>query len=366
MDYDFRNKGPPYDTHIPMYRPTATTTTSTSSSSPHISSFYPKVGQQQSRHHVVPPPSRSSSFHPNLPPPPPPSSVGMGIRVMIKPEYRINPPPQLSPHVGEIPRSTFQFDFDFERKVLAEAEKEIPNWSRLGLDNALLKTAEPTSSPRGPVRDPVVSKYIASGLSREAVPLAVANYGDNPSKVQEFVNGYNLLREMGFSSSKVAEALAIGNVYEISISGVKQYLPDVFAQIVGTVKELYNLGGRIFFILNLAPVGCYPAFLVELPHDCVELDKNGCMMLYNKAVADYNNMLKYALVVTQKALPNTTIVYVDVHSVYLELLRHPKDHGLMFGPKACCGYGGGDYNFNLRVLWEYQVNKWEKCDSRSL
>jgi hypothetical protein len=29
----------------------------------------------------------------------------------------------------------------------------------------------------------VVSKYISSGLSREAVPLAVANYGDNPTKV---------------------------------------------------------------------------------------------------------------------------------------------------------------------------------------
>lgn len=36
---------------------------------------------------------------------------------------------------------------------------------------------------QGSVADPIVSKYIASGLSREAVPLAVANYGDNPTKV---------------------------------------------------------------------------------------------------------------------------------------------------------------------------------------
>ncbi len=55
--------------------------------------------------------------------------------------------------------------------------------------------------------DPVVSKYIASGLSREAVPLAVAHYGDNATKVREFANGYILVREMGFSSSNVAEAL---------------------------------------------------------------------------------------------------------------------------------------------------------------
>lgn len=31
--------------------------------------------------------------------------------------------------------------------------------------------------------DPVVMKYAASGLNREAVNIAVANYGDNPTKV---------------------------------------------------------------------------------------------------------------------------------------------------------------------------------------
>ena len=31
--------------------------------------------------------------------------------------------------------------------------------------------------------DPIVNKYIAMGLSREVVPIAVKNYGDNPTKV---------------------------------------------------------------------------------------------------------------------------------------------------------------------------------------
>lgn len=60
---------------------------------------------------------------------------------------------------------------------------------------------------QGPTADPVVRKYVALGLNRDAVPHAVANYGDNPPKVQEFVNGYTLLQEMGFPSNKVAEAL---------------------------------------------------------------------------------------------------------------------------------------------------------------
>ncbi|XVF12607.1 hypothetical protein REPUB_Repub08aG0133600 [Reevesia pubescens] len=206
MDYDYRNRtGPPYEAaQIPMYRqqPTSLSASSSSSHPMYGASLYPKIGQPG--HTVAPPAPRSSSFHQTTSPS---SSSGLGIRVALKPEYRITPPPQLSPQVGDIPRSNFQFDFEFERKILAEADKENMNWSRLGLEN--LPSSKPTQSTSSPGSnsDPVVSKYIASGLSRDAVTVAVANYGDNPTKVREFVNGYNLLREMGFSSNNVAEAL---------------------------------------------------------------------------------------------------------------------------------------------------------------
>lgn len=42
---------------------------------------------------------------------------------------------------------------------------------------------------QGPVGDPVVSKYIASGLNREAVTLAVSKYGDDPTKVHPDLYG---------------------------------------------------------------------------------------------------------------------------------------------------------------------------------
>ncbi|RWR80250.1 Ubiquitin-associated 1 [Cinnamomum micranthum f. kanehirae] len=194
MDYDYRNRAaPPYESHAPVYNRPATG---------HGSSFYPKIGQSGQ---PMPPPSaaRSSSLHPNHSPP----SLGLGIRVAIKPDYRITPPPQLAPLVGDIPRSTFEFNFDFERKILAEAEKERQNWNRIAMESPSSKTTESTSL--GSSGDPVVNKYVASGLGREAVILAVANYGDNPAKVREFVNAYNLLREMGFSSKNVAEVLAM-------------------------------------------------------------------------------------------------------------------------------------------------------------
>ncbi|KAJ7965406.1 Proline-rich cell wall-like protein [Quillaja saponaria] len=142
MDYDFRNRsGPPYDSHIPMYWPPTSSSPSPSSHPMPGPSLYPRVNQPG--HAAVPPVGRSSTHHQTSFPS---SSSGLGIRVAIRPEYRITQPPNLLPHIGDIPRSNFQFNFEFERKVLAEAEKESPNWSRLGLENLPPKGSESTSS----------------------------------------------------------------------------------------------------------------------------------------------------------------------------------------------------------------------------
>ncbi|GAB2265119.1 hypothetical protein Dimus_000185 [Dionaea muscipula] len=212
MEYDYHRSRvgpPPYESRVPMY-PTATSSAASSSptsttAAPHISSFYPKIGQP-----IIPPAGRVPPYHH-------PSSTsssssasppsGTGIRVAIKQEYRITPPPQLSPQMVEIPRSNFQFDFDLEKKILAELEKEHPNWSRLGLEALPSRSTDSNPSVTTAAADPLVMKYIASGLNREAVPLAVANYGDNPAKVREFVNAFTLLREMGFTANNVVEGL---------------------------------------------------------------------------------------------------------------------------------------------------------------
>ncbi|CAJ1972365.1 unnamed protein product [Sphenostylis stenocarpa] len=183
MDYDFKAGPPPYNT----------------SSSSSTYQMYPTVTPHGHAAALPSHPHRSS---------PPSSSPGLGIRVFIKPEYRITPPPHLLPLTGDIQRGNFQFDFGLERKILSEANKENPNWSKFGMENLPTKVTE-TVSPKVSVSDPIVSKYIAMGLSREAVPIAVASYGDNPTKIPEFVKSYTLLREMGFSSTSVAEALVM-------------------------------------------------------------------------------------------------------------------------------------------------------------
>ncbi|XP_062228126.1 uncharacterized protein LOC133926289 [Phragmites australis] len=114
----------------------------------------------------------------------------------------------MAPHMVEIPRSTFNFNFEYERKILAEAEKENPNWNKFVVERQAPQTV-PQQARSASSGDPVVDKYVAMGLGREAVSFAVLNYGDNPVKVEEFVKSYNILHEMGFTSQNVPELLAI-------------------------------------------------------------------------------------------------------------------------------------------------------------
>ncbi|KAK4273922.1 hypothetical protein QN277_017224 [Acacia crassicarpa] len=145
MGSNFRTRlgPPPYNGQIPMYRPAA-------SPSP-----APKRMPGPPGHSDVPPAGRSSPLHHTAPYSP---SLGLGIKVAVKPEYKITSPAHLSLHAGDLQWSNFQFDFTLERKILAEAKKESPNWSSFVVENLLNKGAE-SSSPVTPGSNPVVSNY---------------------------------------------------------------------------------------------------------------------------------------------------------------------------------------------------------------
>uniref|UniRef100_A0ACD5XVU8 Uncharacterized protein n=1 Tax=Avena sativa TaxID=4498 RepID=A0ACD5XVU8_AVESA len=130
------------------------------------------------------------------------------------------------------------------------------------------------------------------------------------------------------------------------IEYVKRTLSSVVSQISGTIQDLYSIGARKFMVFNMAPIGCYPAFLVELPHNGNDLDEYGCMTSYNTAVVYYNELLNNSLSEDRKTMQDASIVYVDKYSIMLELFRHPEAHGLKYTTKACCGYGEGAYNFD--------------------
>ncbi|KAJ4798164.1 GDSL esterase/lipase [Rhynchospora pubera] len=139
------------------------------------------------------------------------------------------------------------------------------------------------------------------------------------------------------------------NLKSIGVAGVIRYLPSVVNQISWTVKELHDLGARNFIVFNLAPIGCYPAFLRQLPHNAWDVDLYGCMVSYNKAVEYYNKLLLRSLNKIRGIVPGANVVYFDKYAVLLGLFQHPKTHGFFYSTKACCGYGGGIHNYNPAV-----------------
>ena len=82
-------------------------------------------------------------------------------------------------------------------------------------------------------------------------------------------------------------------------------------------------------VFNMAPVGCYPAFLAGLPRDSkdLDLDEFGCGKSYNRGVTYYNQLVNDSLAEMRKTLQDASVVYVDKHAVTLELFQHPTAHG---------------------------------------
>lgn len=132
--------------------------------------------------------------------------------------------------------------------------------------------------------------------------------------------------------------------------GIEHFEPRIALGISNAIKELYNLGGRTFLVFNLPPVGCYAAALTQISHTSSELDSAGCMTFLNKAISEYNSILNTTLQRTRQDHIDAKIIYTDIYSVLYKLYHNPTAHGMEHSIKACCGYGGGKYNFNKDVF----------------
>jgi hypothetical protein len=63
----------------------------------------------------------------------------------------------------EIPRSTFNFDFEYERRILAEAEKENPNWTKFVVER---QAPPPPVAQQARYIDPAISFFLSFFLSQ--------------------------------------------------------------------------------------------------------------------------------------------------------------------------------------------------------
>ncbi|KAH7670818.1 GDSL lipase/esterase protein [Dioscorea alata] len=140
-----------------------------------------------------------------------------------------------------------------------------------------------------------------------------------------------------------------------SNSSAEQYIHDAMKAFSKTIKSLYKNGGRYFWIHNTGPLGCLPYVLRQVPGD-QKLDSVGCAVVFNELAKKFNRMLNETVAQLQKQFPVAAFTYVDIYSAKYLLISHATKFGFRKPLMACCGHGGGAYNYDPKARCGTSVN----------
>ncbi|KAK9675520.1 hypothetical protein RND81_11G012200 [Saponaria officinalis] len=150
--------------------------------------------------------------------------------------------------------------------------------------------------------------------------------------------------------------ITAGLFLNMSTDQVREYIPDVLNPFTTVIKNIYNEGGRYFWIHNTGPVGCLPYVMDRLPIKASQVDKIGCASPFNELAQFFNTELNQTLVRLRSELRHATLTYVDVYSLKYELLSHATKYGFEHPLRACCGHGG-KYNYNMHFGCGAKITK---------
>ncbi|KAI4348225.1 hypothetical protein L6164_008973 [Bauhinia variegata] len=130
---------------------------------------------------------------------------------------------------------------------------------------------------------------------------------------------------------------------KMNFDQLRAAMPDIVNQLASAVQNIYQQGGRAFWIHNTGPIGCLPVNLFykhNLPVGY--LDPYGCVNDQNEMAKEFNRQLKDRVIKLKTELPQAAITYVDVYSAKYGLISNAKKEGFDDGLKICCGYHVND------------------------
>ncbi|XP_059657282.1 GDSL esterase/lipase At3g48460 [Cornus florida] len=115
--------------------------------------------------------------------------------------------------------------------------------------------------------------------------------------------------------------------------------------ITGFLRVLLAKGAKYVVVQGLPTTGCLPLAMVLAPPD--DRDEIGCVGSANRQSSSHNSILQSKLQELRKQFPHAVIVYADYWNVYHTIMKNPGRFGFQELFKACCGSGGGPYNFDV-------------------
>ncbi|XP_024030311.1 GDSL esterase/lipase At5g14450 [Morus notabilis] len=116
-------------------------------------------------------------------------------------------------------------------------------------------------------------------------------------------------------------------------------IPDIVNQLAKAVQNIYQQGGRSFWIHNTSPIGCMPVnFFYNLNPPPSYVDQYGCVKTQNDMAVEFNRQLKDRVIKLKSELPEAAITYVDVYAAKIRMIGNAKAEGFSDPLKVCCGY----------------------------
>ncbi|KAM0928502.1 hypothetical protein ACQ4PT_002519 [Festuca glaucescens] len=111
------------------------------------------------------------------------------------------------------------------------------------------------------------------------------------------------------------------------------------------IEGLLTRGAKYVVVQGLPLTGCLTmAMTLAKPDDRDDL---GCAGSVNQQSLAHNRLLQASLRRLRRNHPGAIIAYADYYAAHVAVMKSPAQYGFAEPFKACCGSGGGDYNFDV-------------------
>lgn len=151
----------------------------------------------------------------------------------------------------------------------------------------------------------------------------------------------------------IADSFANG----LSYAQVLNKIPSILVEIKNAITEIYDQGGRKFWVHNTGPLGCLPQKLAAVQNVSHSF---GCISSYNAAAMLFNEGLLRICTRLTSEMKDASIVYVDVFAIKFDVIANSTKYGFSNPLMACCGAGGPPYNYKRGVSCGFPG--YEVCD----